>query len=71
VIAEDTPNFSIDPQGGMNPPAEFTHNGHQVEIVPPDTAHLIGSIGKSRSMASFSAIFCSAHPEWRQTKRKS
>jgi hypothetical protein len=28
--------------GGMNPPAEFTHNGHQVEIVPPDTDHLIG-----------------------------
>jgi hypothetical protein len=42
VIAEDTPNFSIDSQGGMNPLAAFTHNGHQVEIVPPDTDHLIG-----------------------------
>ena len=41
-MSEETSNFSIDPQGGMNPPAEFTHNGHQVEIVPPDTDHLIG-----------------------------
>ena len=41
-MSEETPNFSIDPQGGMNPPTEFTHNGRQVEIVPPDTDHLIG-----------------------------
>jgi hypothetical protein len=26
-----------------DPPAEFTYNGHKVEIVPPDTEHLIGN----------------------------
>ena len=26
----------------MNPPAQFTYNGHQFEIVPPDAVHLIG-----------------------------
>ena len=41
-MSEDTPDFSVDPDGGMTPPAKFTYNGHQVEIVPPDTDHLIG-----------------------------
>ena len=39
----DSPDFNIEPDGGTNPPAEFTYNGHLVEIVPPDTAHLIGN----------------------------
>ena len=26
----------------MTPPAKFTHDGHQVEIVRPDTDRLIG-----------------------------
>jgi hypothetical protein len=55
----------------MDPLTEFTHNGHRVEIVPPDTDHLIGKYWQIKMTASSSAIFCSAHPEWRQTKRKS
>jgi hypothetical protein len=43
VTPEDTPDFNIDPDGGITPPAEFTYNGHRVEMVPPDTAHLIGN----------------------------
>ena len=42
-MPEDTPNFSIDPDGGVTPSDEFTYNGHRVEIVPPDTLHLIGN----------------------------
>ena len=42
-MSEDTPNFSIDPDGGMPPSDEFTYNGHRAEIVPPDTLHLIGN----------------------------
>ena len=42
-MPEDTSDFNIEPDGGMTPSAEFTYNGHQVEIVPPDTAHLIGN----------------------------
>jgi hypothetical protein len=38
----DTPNFSIDPDGGMTPSGKFTYIGHRVEIVPPDSVHLIG-----------------------------
>ena len=41
-MSGDTPDFSIEPDGGMTPPAQFTYNGRQVEIVPPDTVHLIG-----------------------------
>jgi hypothetical protein len=41
-MSQETPDFNIDPDGGMTAPAQFTHNGHRVEIVPPDTAHLIG-----------------------------
>jgi len=43
VTPGDTPDFNIEPDGGMTPPAEFTYHGHQVEIVPPDPAHLIGN----------------------------
>ena len=43
VTPEDTPDFNIDPDGGITPSAEFTYNGHRVEMVPPDTAHLIGN----------------------------
>jgi hypothetical protein len=42
-MSEDTPDFSVDPEGGMTPPVKFTYNGHQVDIVPPDADHLIGS----------------------------
>ena len=41
-MSEETPGFNIDPDGGMTAPAQFTDNGHRVEIVPPDTDHLIG-----------------------------
>jgi hypothetical protein len=42
-MSEETPDFSIDPDGGMTPPAQFTYKRHQVEIVPPDTKRLIGN----------------------------
>ena len=42
-MSQETPDFNIDPDGGMTAPAQFTHNGHQVEIVPPDTDHRIGN----------------------------
>ena len=38
-----TPDSIIEQDGGMTPPAEFTYNGHKVEIVPPNTEHLIGN----------------------------
>jgi hypothetical protein len=42
-MSKETPNFNIDPDGGMIPPAKFTYKGHRVEIVPPDTQRLIGN----------------------------
>jgi hypothetical protein len=42
-MPEDTSDFNIEPDGGVTPPTEFTYNGRQVEIVPPDTAHHIGN----------------------------
>jgi hypothetical protein len=42
-MSEETPNFNIDPDGAMTAPTQFTHNGRLVEIVPPDTANLIGN----------------------------
>jgi hypothetical protein len=42
-MSEETPDFNIDPEGGMTPPARFTYKGRQVEIVPPDTRRLIGN----------------------------
>jgi hypothetical protein len=42
-MPEDTPNFSIDPDGGMTPSGKFIYIGHEVEIVPPDKARLIGN----------------------------
>ena len=42
-MSEETPNFNIDPDGAMTARAQFTHNGHQVEIVPPDTRRFIGN----------------------------
>jgi len=43
VTPGDTPDFNIEPDGAMIPPAEFTYSGHRVAIVPPDTAHFIGN----------------------------
>lgn len=42
-MSEETPDFNIDPDGGMVAPAQFTHHGHLVEIVPPDATHFIGN----------------------------
>ena len=42
-MSDETPNFNIDPDGGMTALAQLTHNGHRIEIVPPDTTHLIGN----------------------------
>ena len=42
-MSEETPDFNIDPDGGMTPPAQFSHHGHRIETVPPDSEHLIGN----------------------------
>jgi hypothetical protein len=42
-MSEETPDFNIEPDGGMTPPSQFTYKGHRVEIVPPDTQRLIGT----------------------------
>ena len=42
-MSEETPIFNINPDAGMIQSTEFTYSGHRVEIVPPDTAHLIGN----------------------------
>jgi hypothetical protein len=42
-MSKETSNFNIDPDGGMTAPAQFTYKGRRVEIVPPDTTHLIGN----------------------------
>jgi hypothetical protein len=34
--------FEDTTEDGMTPSGKFTYIGHQVEIVPPDTDHLIG-----------------------------
>jgi hypothetical protein len=41
-MSEETPNFNVNPDAGMTPSGKFSYIGHQVEIVPPDTDHLIG-----------------------------
>jgi hypothetical protein len=43
-MPEETPNFNINPDTGMTPATEFTYCGRRVEIVSPDTAHLIWQI---------------------------
>ena len=47
MTPEDT-GFNIDPNSGMTPPDEFTYNGHQVQILPPDKEHLIGNYWQIR-----------------------
>jgi hypothetical protein len=42
-MSEETPDFNLEPEGGMTPPARFAYKGRQVEIVPPDTRRLIGN----------------------------
>jgi hypothetical protein len=42
-MSEKTPSFNIDPDGGMSAPAQVTYKGDRVEIVPPDTRHLLGN----------------------------
>jgi hypothetical protein len=42
-MSEQTPDFNIEPDGGMTPPTQFTYKGHGVEIMPPDTQRLIGN----------------------------
>jgi hypothetical protein len=42
-MSEETPDLNIEPDGGMSPPSQFSYKGHRVEIVPPDTEHLIGN----------------------------
>jgi hypothetical protein len=38
--------------------------------VPPDTEHLIGKYGTSRSAESYDATCCSARRDWRQSEPK-
>jgi hypothetical protein len=69
-MSEETPNFNIDPDGGMTAPAQFTHKCRQVEIVPPDTRHLIGNYWQIKIDGVPGAICSSARSEWRLTGRK-
>jgi hypothetical protein len=41
-MSADTPYLSIGPQGVITPPAKFTYNGYQVDIVRSDAERLIG-----------------------------
>jgi hypothetical protein len=41
-MSEEAPNFEIEFDGGMTAPVQFVYNGHRVEIVPPDSEHVIG-----------------------------
>jgi hypothetical protein len=61
-MSEDTPNFSVDPDGGMAPPAKFAYDGHQVEMVPPDTDHLIGKYWQIKidGILRRDLLFCSS-----------
>ena len=43
-MSEETQNFNVNPDAGRNPSTEFTYSGRRVEIVSPDTAHLIWQI---------------------------
>ena len=47
-MPEDRPDFNIDPDSGMTPPAEFTYKGHKVEILAPDTENLISNYWQIR-----------------------
>ena len=55
-MSEETPNFSIDPQGEMNPPTKFTHNGHQVESCRLTLTISSANTGKSKLTTSFGVI---------------
>jgi hypothetical protein len=70
-MSEDTPDFSVDPNGGMTPPIKFTYSGHQVEIVPPDADRLIGSYCqfKNRRRLRGNFLFSSARRAAEQAKR--
>ena len=70
-MPEDTLNFSIDPDGGMTPSGKFTYIGHQVEIVPPDTARLIGNYWQIKIDGVLQHNFRFNSARRRQTKRRS
>jgi hypothetical protein len=70
-MAEDTPNFSIEPDGEMTGPDKFTYKDHEVEIVPPDTAHLIGNYWQIKidGILRGNFLFSSAQASAEQAKR--
>jgi hypothetical protein len=43
-MSEETPNFNVDPNGRVTALAQFPYKGRRVEIVPPDTRHLMGNL---------------------------
>jgi hypothetical protein len=70
-MSEDTPDFSVDPQGGMTQPVKFTYNGHQVDILQPDADHLIGSYWQIKidGVLRDNFLFSSARRAAEQAKR--
>ena len=70
-MPKETPNFSIEPDGGMSGPDKFTYEDHEVEIVPPDTAHLIGNYWQIKidGILRGNFLFNSARAAAEQAKR--
>jgi hypothetical protein len=70
-MSEETPNFNIDPDGAMTAPAQFTHNDHQVEIVPPDTRRFIGNYWQIKidGVLQRDLLFSSLRAAWNQAKK--
>jgi hypothetical protein len=63
--------FEDTTEDGMTPSGKFTYIGHQVEIVPPDTARLIGNYYQIKIDGVLRAIICLAQRERRRTSAKS
>jgi hypothetical protein len=68
-MSEETSNFNIDPDGGMTAPTQFTHNGHRVEIVLPDTRHLIGNFWQIKIDGVLDSLFSSLRVAADQAKK--
>jgi hypothetical protein len=70
-MSEETPNINIAPDGGTTAPNQFTHNGHRVEVLPPDTRHFIGHYWKIKidGVLQRDLLFSSLRVEGDQAKK--
>jgi hypothetical protein len=69
-MSEDTSDFSVDLDGGMTPPTKFTYSGHQSISCALTLTVLSAATGKSKSTATFGAIFSLVQQEGRLNKQK-